>query len=98
MMHSAEQKLPGGKLVSVRLECGDKIERIEITGDFFLHPEETLFRIEDALVGMSTSTSEDEIRKKIEDIIRDSKAEIIGMTPLAIAQTIRKAVESQCGE
>jgi len=98
MEHSAEHKLPGGKLVSVKLECDSKIERIEITGDFFLHPEETLFRIEDSLVGTSVDAGESEIAKKIEEIIKDSKAEILGMTPLVIAQTIREALESKCGE
>ena len=39
----AEYKVPKGKLVRVHLRINDnKIQNIKLTGDFFLHPEESI--------------------------------------------------------
>ncbi|MDE1873595.1 MAG: biotin--protein ligase [Candidatus Micrarchaeota archaeon] len=89
----AEQKVPGGKMVSVRLVYGPKIRSVQILGDFFLHPEETLPMIEKALVGTSPRAKKDEIAGKIAKVLAMRNAELIGVTPDAIAETIRMAVK-----
>ncbi len=88
----AEQKVPGGKLVGVKLSYGRKIKSIQILGDFFLIPEETVFKIEKALVGTSVRASNDEIVGKINKVIAMSGAEMLGITPEAIAETIKLAI------
>ena len=92
----AEQKIKGGKLVGVRIECGTKIEDIKILGDFFIYPEESLYKIEKALIGLSAAASNEEITKTISRAVAAEKAELIGITPEAIAETITVAVK-RCG-
>lgn len=94
----AEQKVPGGKLVSVKIEYGRKIKSIQILGDFFLHPEETLPKIEKSLVGMRVGASKDEISGKITKLLAMSNAELIGITPDSIAEVIKIAVGKRPGE
>ncbi len=89
----AEQKVPGGKMVSVRLVYGPKIKNVQILGDFFLHPEDALPMIEKALVGTSPRAKKDEISGKIAKVLAMNNAELIGVTPDAIAETIRMAVK-----
>jgi lipoate---protein ligase len=92
MEHFAEYKVPGGKLVSVKLECDEKIVKIKVLGDFFLYPEETLTRIEESLIGMSKDASEKELVDEITKVAAEYGAEMIGVTPQAIAHTIRMAI------
>lgn len=89
----AEQKVPEGKLVSVKIQFGRKINSIQILGDFFLHPEDTIYKIEKSLIGTNVSASKDEISGKIAKVLAMSKAELIGITPEAIAETIKMAVK-----
>lgn len=50
---SADTKVPGGKLLRVRLQvdADSRITALTITGDFFMHPEEALETLEQALLG-----------------------------------------------
>lgn len=93
-MHGVSKyKVPGGKLVEVRLEYDDVIEKVEILGDFFLHPEESLVKIEKGLANTKVDSSEMDVTRKIEDIVKLSKIELVGITPEAIAKAIKMAVE-----
>ena len=48
----ASKKVPGGKLVRVHLQYDPfQLLKVSITGDFFMHPEDALEAIEDALIG-----------------------------------------------
>ncbi len=89
----AEQKVPGGKLISIKLSYGRKIKSIQILGDFFLIPEETIYRIEKALVGTSVKASNDEIAGRITKVLAMAGAEMMGITPEVIAETIKMAVK-----
>jgi lipoate-protein ligase A len=93
MEHFAEYKVPGGKLLSVRLEFGDRIEKIRIFGDFFMYPEEVISKIENSLIGMDADASEEKISELISKTLANEKAELLGITPEAIAHTIRMAIE-----
>jgi len=48
MISQSEEKIPEGKLLRVKVELSDKTEilKVQITGDFFIHPEEKLKLIE----------------------------------------------------
>ena len=49
-MKEIKKKVEGGKLLRIEADISEnKIKDISITGDFFLHPEEKIFEIEDAL-------------------------------------------------
>ena len=51
-MHDfVSKKIPNGKLLKLRVDFGKKINSITISGDFFIHPEEGIDLIEEALKG-----------------------------------------------
>ncbi|MDE1828028.1 MAG: biotin--protein ligase [Candidatus Micrarchaeota archaeon] len=89
----ARHKVSGGKLVTVKVSYSEKIERIQILGDFFLHPESSLSLIEQALIGISASSTSEEIAQKIFDVVKSNSIEMIGVTPESIAQTVLMAVK-----
>ena len=92
-MHEASYKIPRGKLVKakVRVEA-ERIAEIVILGDFFMHPEETLQKIEDALRG--APANEASIERVISRKLTESDAIIIGATANDIAKTIMLALSS----
>ncbi len=44
------KKVEGGKLLRVKVEHGYILENVQITGDFFAHPEDSVEQIENALL------------------------------------------------
>ncbi|HET9969555.1 MAG TPA: hypothetical protein VFQ68_15070 [Streptosporangiaceae bacterium] len=51
-MHG-EYKEPGGKLVAADVEvAGGRLSQVQISGDFFLEPDEALERIDAAVTGL----------------------------------------------
>jgi len=89
----ANYKVPGGKLVKVKLDVSSgKITKIQIMGDFFLHPEETILTIEESLLGCHKSKHS--IEEIIEHTINDSDATLIGATVSDFSKTIMMAWES----
>ena len=92
-MLEANYKIPRGKLVKVKLNVSfEKIDRVQILGDFFLHPEESIMSIEEALVGCQKDVKLIEliIVEKLEDL----EAMLIGATAADFAKTVIMAWES----
>ncbi len=87
----AKQKIQGGKLVYVRIRYDSTIESVEILGDFFMHPEEALLRIENALVGAEVKNRGDML-ERVEKVVLSEKIEMVGISPSAIVDTIMIAV------
>ncbi|MFW9787910.1 MAG: lipoate protein ligase C-terminal domain-containing protein [Candidatus Thorarchaeota archaeon] len=92
-MGEASYKIPGGKLVKVKLHTKrGRISSVVILGDFFLHPEETLRAIEVELVGLLAD--EKAISDLITQKLADAKATLIGATADDMAKTIMMAWDS----
>ncbi len=92
-MLESSYKVPGGKLVKVKLQTSmGKIDAIKILGDFFLHPEETILKIEESLIGVGTQ--ERVIEKRIFQTLKEFDATLVGVTARDIAKTIMMAWES----
>ncbi|MDE1860795.1 MAG: biotin--protein ligase [Candidatus Micrarchaeota archaeon] len=89
----AEMKVPGGKLLAIRVDYSDRIDKIEILGDFFIHPEECLEAIENSLTGIEAASSASEIVEKVDAIVARYDAELIGVNSQAIADTIKSALK-----
>jgi lipoate-protein ligase A len=86
-----QEKLPGGKLLCVDVEFTEgHIRKIRITGDFFLHPEETIERIEESLVGMKADGRLDVM---ILSALAKNRARLIGAAPEDIERLIKKAAK-----
>ncbi|MBE0527122.1 hypothetical protein E4H12_04630 [Candidatus Thorarchaeota archaeon] len=89
-MLEANYKVPGGKLVKVKLSiASEAIDQVRILGDFFLHPEETILAIEESLLG--SKKDESLIEKTIERILNESDAILIGATAADLSKTIMLA-------
>ncbi len=89
----ASRKVKEGKLVKVEVECDGFIKKIKITGDFFLHPEDILEKIEKSILGLGKDTSTEAIASRIHEITGANDAQMIGVSPESLAQVIREALE-----
>lgn len=94
MKSKAEEHLPGGKLIRVKVEHRDFIEKIEITGDFSIHPEEAIHEIEKCLIDVEIESTEKGIADLIYDTIKDHHAVLEGVTASDIARVVKKAIQN----
>lgn len=92
MEGSAKQKVPGGKLLSIKVSYSQKIESVKIMGDFFLYPESSLKLIEESLIGFDIDEDLSKISSKVSEVILNNHIELLGITPQSIEQTIKIAV------
>lgn len=67
----------------------DTIQSIKITGDFFLHPEETIDLIESEIVG--TKLEKDLIKKKLESLL--SGCDLYGFSIDSLSDAIIRCKE-----
>ena len=92
MLYQAVKKIAGGKLIRVKLEADAQINAVRISGDFFLHPEDSLPEIEKNLVGLSTATDHPALAQRIHESLLSQKAAFIGVTPEDIAAILIEAL------
>ena len=86
-MGKAQYKVEGGKLIKVQLEIEDnKIKKVKITGDFFLHPEELIDEMEKAVEGVVLH--EQVLADRIRAFIVKNKAVLLGASPEDFARCI----------
>ena len=92
-MGKAIYKVKGGKMIKIQLALeNEKIIRdLRITGDFFLHPEETIEDIEKALRGCSLS--KEELVRIIKETLTSRRAVLLGASPEDLARCIIMAGE-----
>jgi lipoate-protein ligase A len=84
-----QEKVPGGKMIAADFDIAEgRISRIKITGDFFLHPEDTLIKIEEALIGETL----DNVESKVTKILSDNNAKLIGVEPKDIQIMLKKVI------
>lgn len=93
MEGSATEKVPGGKLVRMKIDYDEKINSAKITGDFFLHPEESISEIENSLLGISKNETEENISKKVFELVQEKNLQLIGIDPAAIARVTKAAMK-----
>lgn len=84
-------KSRGGLIRSFLVIENGIIEDISISGDFFLFPEEAIFKILGRLKG--THAKRDEIQKNIESTYENENIQAPGTTPSDFTESIMKAVE-----
>ena len=90
---TVSEKVEGGKLVRIEIDFNHKINSVRITGDFFLHPEESINEIEDALKGLDINESEKNIKKILENIIQKENIELVGINAEVIARLVKGTVK-----
>jgi lipoate---protein ligase len=90
-MHGAF-KTPGGKLVQVDFDVEDeRMRNVEVTGDFFLYPEEALTKITAAVEGSPADMTMADRAARIAAAI-DPGVEWLGASPEALATAIERAL------
>lgn len=94
MNYIATKKVPGGKLLRVKLHGETNIDSLQISGDFFLHPEEALAKIEQSVLGLPLNSEAQILSQKIQEALGMENAVFIGITADDIGQTIKEAVQS----
>jgi len=87
-----DYKTVGGKLVTVDFELQDgRLRNVQVSGDFFLYPEEALADIRDALEGLPESASPGEIVLRIEESLAPDAA-LVGFSPEAVALAVERGL------
>ncbi|HZE37673.1 MAG TPA: biotin/lipoate A/B protein ligase family protein [Stackebrandtia sp.] len=91
MIHG-EYKVPGGKLVRVDAEVEDDALRgVQVSGDFFLEPDEALEDINAALEGIPTNMDGAAIAARLNGRLRDD-AVLFGFSAQSVAIAVRRAL------
>ncbi len=86
-------KVEGGKLVKVLLSTkAGKIEKVKITGDFFMHPETFIEDLENALPGRSLD--EEDLAAFIRHLFEKKQVVLLGASPEDLAKCIVAAAET----
>lgn len=76
---SADYKAPGGKMLRVRLtERDGRIESVQLSGDFFLIPEDSLPKLEKMLVDVRLDESE--LKLLVDRFFRGTQAQGLGIS------------------
>ena len=90
-MHG-EYKVPGGKLVVIDLDVvGGRLRNVELSGDFFLEPEEALARMTSAIEGLPADAADELVAAEVRSAA--AGAELVGITPEGVAVAVRRALE-----
>jgi lipoate-protein ligase A len=88
-----EYKVEGGKLIKVQLETSNgKISRIKITGDFFMHPEELIEKLEASLIGRKPDRNC--LERTLTDFVKNNGIVLLGISTEDLIKCIMKACEN----
>jgi lipoate-protein ligase A len=90
-MHG-EFKTPGGKLVVVDFSvAGNALRGVEVSGDFFLYPDEALGAITGALEGAPSDASAEQLAERIREALAPDVT-LLGFSPWAIGRAVRRGL------
>ncbi len=90
-MHG-EYKTPGGKMVVVDFAVAEgALFDMQVSGDFFLYPDDALAHISDSLEGLPTNASADTIADHVRRSLSPDTV-LLGFSPLAIGCAVRNAL------
>jgi lipoate-protein ligase A len=80
-------KVPDGKLVKISMDLDNEIiKSVKITGDFFIHPEDSLEDLEKDLLDLQLGTRE--IKTVIQEYFNREDVEVYGITSDALIYLI----------
>ncbi len=90
-MKRAEYKVPGGKLLVVDTEVKDGVlTTVKVMGDFFMHPEEAINDLEEALSGKQVS----QIDEIVEGFFGGKEITLFGVSEKDFAHVLKLTLES----
>ena len=87
MKKHVDYKVPNGKLLRIDFDLDySTIKDIMITGDFFIHPEESINVIENSLKQVNIN----DIEKKLNEIILKKGIRIVGFSAKDVEEAIKQ--------
>ena len=86
------EKVENGKLLRIKTEFDDKINKVEITGDFFAHPEICINKIEEFLSKLPINFDDNELTENLSNFIKDNNFELIGINAEAIVRVLKNSL------
>ncbi len=96
MQGYAIEKVEGGKLLRIKAEYDETmINQVIITGDFFLYPEDAIALLEQKCSNIERNFDVETLTNDLRAFVTRHEIELIGISPEAIAQTLKRAVP--CG-
>lgn len=95
MRYIATTKVAGGKLLRVKADVdGGAVTRAELTGDFFLHPEDGVDALERVLIGVDVGAAVEAIEERLHDAAMRDGLTLVGFEVRDVAQTLYIALHS----
>ncbi|MEO7050611.1 MAG: biotin--protein ligase [Rhodanobacter sp.] len=92
-MHG-EYKMPGGKLVVVDLDVHDgRLAQVQLSGDFFLEPDDALATINQALEGQPERAGQNTLAAAVRAAL-GVEVMMYGISPEAIAVAVCRALDA----
>lgn len=89
MNFEASQKKPGEKLLKTQIEVDQGvIKKIVFAGDFFIHPEETLDKLEAHLL----NTEKKSVGDRIDDFFSDKDVKLYGVSQKSFKDVVEAAL------
>ena len=88
----AMEKIAGGKLLIVKTDHDEKINKISIQGDFFAHPEESIDRIQEELKGLQVGFEDSLVNEKLQKLIDDNDYQLIGFDAEDLIRVLKRAI------
>ncbi len=93
-MKRFEYKVPGGKLIRVKVELdtSGRIVFLQLTGDFFMEPETDLEELETRIIGMKPDPVQ--IQGQVVSFFTSRKTRMAGACPADFAYVINQALKA----
>ncbi len=85
-------KAPNGKLLKIDLDFDPKeklIEAVRVTGDFFIHPEDSIRMVENRLMGLPLDPKF--IAGSLTGFLAENEIQVFGFAPADLAHAILMA-------
>ena len=80
-------------MVRLSLEFDTTIlQGAKIYGDFFIHPEETIEELEQALFRLPVEATEERIKHLLDQAVHQKNAQLIGIDTQTVAKLIHEAI------
>jgi hypothetical protein len=87
MEKKVTHKVPGGKLLKVSAEIdNDVLVSVQITGDFFVYPEEELYHLEQLL--RFHPLDRESLLYMIQSYLKQNNVQFYGITPEALTDAL----------
>lgn len=84
-------KVPNGKLIKIFLEYDPPshvISSIQIAGDFFAYPEESIHQLEQRLIG--SRLEKKELQNQISSFLEEHHVQFIGICPKSLTEAVMR--------